>query len=71
MFEDKYSMNFRNRPFKAKPTRPTIEAEVDDLGWQIFVDAWARYKRISELEDMIKDVLYFPPKRAEKKHDKV
>ena len=42
-------MNFRSRPFKAKTTRPTIETEVDDLGWQIFVDAWARYKKMSEL----------------------
>ena len=47
-----HGMNIRSRPYKAKPTRPKIDAEVDDLGWQIFVDAWARYKRISELEDM-------------------
>ena len=49
-FENGYpNMSYRSRPFKAKPTRPTIETEVDDLGWQIFVDAWARYKKMSEL----------------------
>ena len=45
------NMNVKTRPFRCKPTRPKIEAEVDDLGWQIFEDAWARYKKISELED--------------------
>lgn len=52
MFDRYGNMNVRSRPFKAKPTRPKIEADVDDLGWQIFIDAWARYKKISVLEDV-------------------
>ena len=41
----------KNRPYKCKPTRPKIDSEVDDLGWQIFEDTWARYKKIAELVD--------------------
>ena len=45
------SMSVRARPFKCKPTRPKVETELSDLEWQIFVDGWNRYKRLTELAD--------------------
>ena len=44
------SMFVKNRPYKCKPTRPRIDADIGDLEWQIFEDAWCRYKRLAELE---------------------
>ena len=37
-----------NRP---RPTRPSIEAEMDDARWGILLDKWQHYKRIAELSD--------------------
>ena len=45
------SMMSRSRTFKPKPKRLEIDAEIDDLEWQIFEDSWDRYKRIAELTD--------------------
>ena len=39
------------RGFKAKPKRPSIEYQMEDLEWQIFEDAWKRYKSLAILED--------------------
>ena len=36
---------------KARPKRPTVEAEIDDVEWGIFLDKWRIYKAIAELED--------------------
>ena len=36
---------------KARPKRPTVEAEIDDVEWGIFLDKWKIYKAIAELED--------------------
>lgn len=35
-----------NRP---RPTRPSIEAEMNDVEWGIFLDKWQHYKSIAEL----------------------
>lgn len=32
-----------------RPTRPIIEADVDDVEWGIFLDKWRHYKKIAEL----------------------
>lgn len=37
-----------NRP---RPTRPSIEAEMDDARWGILLDKWQHYKRIAELSE--------------------
>jgi len=34
-----------------KPKRPTINYQLDGIGWDIFLDAWTRYKRLAELND--------------------
>ena len=39
------------RSNKAKPTRPVIEPEIDDVEWGIFLDKWKIYKTIAEVED--------------------
>jgi hypothetical protein len=36
---------------RIKPTRPKIEAGMDEIDWKILLDNWGRYKRISELND--------------------
>ena len=36
---------------KARPKRPTVEVEIDDVEWGIFLDKWKIYKAIAELED--------------------
>ena len=36
---------------KARPKRPTVEVEIDDVEWGIFLDKWRIYKAIAELED--------------------
>ena len=43
------SMTTKGRPYRAKPTRPKVETELSDLEWQVFMDAWNRYKRLTEL----------------------
>ena len=45
------SMAVKGRPYRCKPTRPKVETELSDLEWQVFVDAWGRYKRLTELVD--------------------
>ena len=37
-----------NRP---RPTRPTIEADLDGAMWAVFLDKWRHYKRIAELTE--------------------
>lgn len=32
-----------------RPTRPTMEADVDDVEWRIFLDKWRHYKKIAKL----------------------
>jgi hypothetical protein len=34
-----------------KPERPTVNANIDDREWALFVDSWGRYKRMSKLKD--------------------
>ena len=36
---------------RMKPTRPKIEAQMDEIEWKIFLDEWERYKRRAELVD--------------------
>ena len=36
---------------RIKPTRPKIEAGMDEIDWKILLDDWVRYKRRSELKD--------------------
>ena len=36
---------------RMKPRRPTINDQLDGIGWDIFLDAWTRYKRLAELND--------------------
>ena len=36
---------------KRKPERPKFNAEIDDIAWIIFQDAWNWFKKISELKD--------------------
>jgi len=44
-----------NRPLfsqvKPKPIRPKIEAEQDDIGWNIFLDKWNHYKSIAMISN--------------------
>ena len=39
------------RPNTPKPIRPIIEEGVDDFGWQLFLDRWARYKLNAQLTE--------------------
>ena len=34
---------------RMKPKRPTVKDQLDGIGWDIFLDAWNRYKKIAEL----------------------
>ena len=34
-----------------KPDRPTVNANIDDREWALFIDSWGRYKRMSKLKD--------------------
>lgn len=36
---------------RLKPTRPKIDAQMDEIEWKIFLDEWDRYKRRAELVD--------------------
>ncbi len=36
---------------RSKPNRPTIEVNMEEISWKIFLDDWDRYKRRAELED--------------------
>ncbi len=36
---------------RIKPTRPKVEAGMDEIDWKIFLDDWARYKKRSYLSD--------------------
>ena len=38
-------------PNRVKPKRPTVKDELDGLGWEIFTDAWKRYKKIANLSE--------------------
>ena len=35
---------------RAKPTRPKIDADMDDIGWTIFNDSWSRYKKLTKID---------------------
>ena len=35
---------------KPKPVRPSVDANIDDIEWGIFLDKWNHYKTITELE---------------------
>ena len=48
-FEASFQQTRRSN--KPKPTRPIIEAEIDDVEWDIFLDKWKIYKSITELQD--------------------
>ena len=34
-----------------RPERPTINADIDDRDWTLFLDTWARYKSMAALTD--------------------
>ena len=34
---------------RMKPKHPTVKDQLDGIGWDIFIDAWTRYKKIAEL----------------------
>ena len=36
---------------RMRPTRPKVEADMEEVTWKIFLDDWDRYKRRAELED--------------------
>lgn len=36
---------------KARPKRPVVEGDIDDVEWGIFIDKWKIYKSIAELEE--------------------
>ena len=36
---------------RMKPKRPTVKDQLDGIGWDIFLDAWTRYKKIADLND--------------------
>ena len=44
-----------------KPDRPTLDMDTTEGEWGIFEDSWARYKRMTGLEDMdtIRDCLLY------------
>ena len=47
---DDFSNHPRNHhPNRVKPKRPTVKDELDGLEWEIFTDAWKRYKKIANL----------------------
>ena len=35
---------------KPKPVRPSVDTNIDDIEWGIFLDKWNHYKTITELE---------------------
>lgn len=47
-----FSFNQGSRPStsRAKPNRPKVESDLDEMGWEIFLDSFRRYKRIANLE---------------------
>ena len=48
--EEDFNMHMPRRTTeKPRPSRPIIEAEIDDVEWAIFLDKWRHYKLIAEL----------------------
>ena len=37
------------RTSRAKPNRPTIQTDMDDINWTIFIDSWNRYKKLANI----------------------
>ena len=35
----------------ARPVRPTVDTEMDDTAWAVFLDSWKRFKRLAEIDD--------------------
>jgi hypothetical protein len=49
--EDRNVYMPRKNQNKPRPSRPVIEADIDDVEWAIFLDKWRHYKLIAELAD--------------------
>ena len=39
------------RTSRAKPNRPTIQTDMDDINWTIFIDSWNRYKKLANINN--------------------
>lgn len=46
-----YVQDARPKSSKAKPNRPTIESDLDEMSWDIFLDNFSRYKKMANLQD--------------------
>ena len=44
------TQDVRHRSSKAKPSRPTIESDLDEMSWEIFLDNFSRYKKMANLQ---------------------
>ena len=45
------STDVRHRSSKAKPSRPKVESDLDEMSWEIFLDNFNRYKKMANLQD--------------------
>tara|TARA_B110001454_G_scaffold91069_1_gene86824 strand:- start:3949 stop:5256 length:1308 start_codon:yes stop_codon:yes gene_type:complete len=46
-----YPGNQKNNSKRGRPVRPTVDIDMDDVSWTVFLDSWSRFKRLAEFEE--------------------